>query len=112
MATTKFGGINLIDDLEVLSVPHFFNDAASEHLVRFLGHLGLLPSQFMWVSRPTSVYPHTRTICAVRVIPYGEINFAEMIIALVPARQLSAIKNPPHPSAWLRRLRTGRANIG
>src|SRR4026208_2067925 len=106
MATTKFWGINLIDDLEVLRVPHFFNDAASEYLVRFLGHLGLLPSQFMWVSRPTSVYPHTGTTCAVRMIPYGENNFAEIIVALV-RDSISIVcnnKNLPHPSAWLSQI--------
>ena len=47
MTTAKFWGINLIDDLEVASVLHFFNDAAGKHLVGFPGHLGLLLSQFM-----------------------------------------------------------------
>ena len=50
-ATAKFRGINLLDDLEVSSVPHFFNDAAGEHLVGFPGQMSLLLSQFMLVSR-------------------------------------------------------------
>src|SRR6185503_18419284 len=36
MATPKFWGINIIDNVEVSSVPHFFNDTAREHLVGFL----------------------------------------------------------------------------
>src|SRR5688500_15000701 len=54
MATTKFCGINLIDNVEVSSVPHFFNDTASEHLVGFLGHFDLLLSRFILVRRPTT----------------------------------------------------------
>jgi len=68
------------------------------------------------------------------IIPYGEINFAEIIIALVPAYSLIRAhardgpfvellraqllsswlqkECPPHPSTRLRRLRTGMANIG
>src|SRR5688572_24746731 len=36
------------------------------------------------------------------IIPYGAINFAEIIIAPVPARPSPAKRNTPHPLARLR----------